>query len=410
MIRTSRPHRNSLGLWLILIILFVIPASGFRVFAQDSQESEREQALRLLWREAKAAAALPLLEKLAKERPDDGLIAFSYGYALVAKVAIIKDAAARKKTRLEARSWLLKAEGLGVKDALLTSLLAGIPPDGGGDEVYSSVKEADEAMRDGEALYVQGNFAEAAEAYQRALRADPKLYQAALYTGDMYFKLNQNEKAEEWYGRAIQIDPDRETAYRYSATPYLKAGKLDEAKRRYIDAVIAEPYNRMTWRGLSQWAEAAGVRLGHPRIEIPTNVKPGQNNNISITLDPKILEKDDPTGNAAWFTYGLHRATWKISEFAKAFPNEKEYRHSLREEVGALSQVVSSVKQRQKDKKITQLDPSLANLVKLQDEGLLEAYILFVLVDDGIVQDYREYRKANREKLKKYLFEYVTAP
>jgi tetratricopeptide (TPR) repeat protein len=348
-------------------------------------------------------------KNLSKKNLTMGILAFSYGFALIGKVKILKDAEARRQLRIEARSWLLKAQQLGVKEALLTSLLEHLPPDGGPDEVFSQVKEADDAMRDGEALYVNGEFAAAAEAYQRALRADPKLYDAALFTGDMYFKLNQNDRAEEWYRRAIELNPNKETAYRYSATPYLKAGKLDEAKKRYIDAVIAEPYNRMSWSGLNQWAAEAGVKLGHPRIEIPTTVKQTGSDAISITVDPKVADAPDQTGSGTWVLYGLRRVNWKMSEFAKAYPNEKDYRHSLREEVSALGLVVETVKREQKENKITRMDESLANLLKLYDEGLLEPYVLFALADPGIAKDYDEYRKANREKLRRYLVEYVTA-
>ena len=46
-------------------------------------------------------------------------------------------------------------------------------------------------------------------------------------------------------------------------------------------------------------------------------------------------------------------------------------------------------------------------LKKLNDEGLLEAYVLFVRADAGIKQDYPTYRQNNRDKLKRYLTEYV---
>lgn len=397
-------------LCLLIAILSVTSTVCSVTLAQTTTEAERERALTLLWRESKPAAALPLLEKLAKDRPDDGVIAFSYGFALLAKVKVIKDPALRKQTRVEARGWLVKAEKLGVNEPLLKSVLEGLPADGGIDETYSTVKEADDAMRDGESFFVNGQFQEAADAYQRALKADPKLYEAALFTGDMYFKLGQNEKAAEWYTKATQINPDRETAYRYSATPFLRSGKLDEAKSRYIDAVIVEPYNRMTWSGLNQWAQAAGVQLGHPQIDIPATVQSGEGGNSQIRVDPKVVGADDnPTGTAAWDRYGFYRTSWKQKEFAKAYPEEKTYRHSLREEAAALQAVVDAVKQGQKDKKITQLDQSLANLVKLSDEGLLEPFILFALVDEGIAKDYYDYKKTNRDKLKRYLVEYVTA-
>src|SRR4029453_17702848 len=217
-------------LCLAFILLFVTPSFCSVTSAQVTPEDDRERALKLLWQDSKPAAALPLLEKLVKDRPDDGLLAFSYGFALLAKVKLLKDPAARKQTRMEARGWLVKAQDLGVNEPLLKSVLEGLPADGGIDETYSTVKEADDAMRDAESFFVNGQFNEAAEAYQRALTADPKLYEAALFTGDMYFKLGQNEKAAEWYTKATQINPDRETAYRYSATPFLRSGKLDEAK------------------------------------------------------------------------------------------------------------------------------------------------------------------------------------
>ena len=46
-------------------------------------------------------------------------------------------------------------------------------------------------------------------------------------------------------------------------------------------------------------------------------------------------------------------------------------------------------------------------LVKLNEDGFLEAYILFAHPDQGIVRDYAAYRKDNREKLRRYWSEVV---
>jgi len=223
----------------------------------------------------------------------------------------------------------------------------------------------------------------------------------------MYFKKGQAFKASEWYERAIAIAPDRETAYRYSASPLMDAGKLDAARARYIEAVVAEPFNRLAWAGLARWAKAARVELSHPEIKVPTSVTPLKDNKITINISPDSLGKDD--GAAAWMMYGISRSVWATQKFAKEFPGEKEYRHTLREEADALRMVVESVKTQMKENKLKTLDVSLARLVKLQDEGLLEAYVLFARADQGIAQDYAEYRKANRDKLRRYLNEYVTA-
>ena len=59
------------------------------------------------------------------------------------------------------------------------------------------------------------------------------------------------------------------------------------------------------------------------------------------------------------------------------------------------------------DKKTKTLSPSLAILKKLNDEGLLEAYILLALPDQGIVEDHPAYLKQNRDKLRRYMIAYV---
>jgi hypothetical protein len=110
--------------------------------------------------------------------------------------------------------------------------------------------------------------------------------------------------------------------------------------------------------------------------------------------------------------YGLARAGWttgkdgKLSEkFARAYPNEKTYRHSLAEEMDAFRLVLVSLKEQGKE--VKQMEPSLAKLVKLNEAGLLEPFVLFARADRGIAQDFSEYRKANRDKLRRYLLDYV---
>jgi hypothetical protein len=211
------------------------------------------------------------------------------------------------------------------------------------------------------------------------------------------------DKAGEWFAKAIAIDPNRETAYRYWSDAYLLDGKMTESRDKAIEAIIAEPYNRMSYIGLTQWAERNSVQLAHPKIEIPADISSSKQGEVNITLDPKLLSGAED-GSSAWLVYSITRASWRTGKFSKTFPKEKAYRHSLAEEVDALRMVIASVKA---DKKVKKLDESLANLMKVNDAGLLEAYILLARADDGIAQDYEEYRKTNREKLRRYLTDFV---
>jgi hypothetical protein len=73
---------------------------------------------------------------------------------------------------------------------------------------------------------------------------------------------------------------------------------------------------------------------------------------------------------------------------------KKTYRHSLLKETEALRTVVSAATA---GKGASHLSPSLATLKKLNDAGLLEAYILLAIADDGIAKDYPAYLRTNRD-------------
>ena len=69
--------------------------------------------------------------------------------------------------------------------------------------------------------------------------------------------------------------------------------------------------------------------------------------------------------------------------------------------------VAVSVEMQIKSKKIKNLDPSLATLVKLKNDGLIEPFVLLAKADNGIAQDYPQYLKDHRDKLRKYMGDYV---
>lgn len=373
-------------------------------YAQTAEVSELKQKSLELIQQSKFTEALPILEKLVAAAPKDPEAQFFYGFALYAQTMTVKDEAERKAIRIKARNIILKAKELGFNDPLADTLIQAIPPDGSNVSKYSNNPEADKLMAEGEGEFTQGKMDEALKNYQKALELDPKLYEAALFCGDVYVQKKDFAQAEIWYQKAIAIDPLRETAYRYSATPLMKQGKTDAARERYIEAYICEPYNKLSINGLMQWAQVAKVNLAHPEIEIPTNVKVDEKGDTKINLDAGALLSGTEDGSFAWITYGATRSLWRKEKFAKTFPNEKAYRHSLAEEVDALRSVLTMATA---DRKVKALSPSLAKLKKLNDEGLLEAYILLAQPDDGIARDFLAYLKQNRDKLRRYATEYI---
>jgi len=389
---------QKIGILVLLLLASVVTAT-----AQDDQD--RQRAFQL-YRDAKYVEALPLFEQLALKYPDDPAVIENLGMLVFTQSAYLKTPEERKSARKRGRTLLIQAQKLGANDTMLNALIAGIAPDGGDDGSFSAKKEVDDAMHEGEAAFAKGEFSKALESYQRALLLDPTLYEAALYIGDVYFKTADQVKAAEWFGRATKINPDRETAYRYWGDSLMKQGKVTEAGDKFVEAYIAEPYNRLARAGFVSWGEKVHVELAHPRVELPASVAQKQEGQTTLTLDPEMFKKDDKSGSAAaWMTYGLIRAGWKTN-FAKEYPNEKTYRHSLKEEASAMRAALKVLGE-QKASDPSKIDPSLLVIQKLDKEGLLEAFILLALPDAGIANDFNAYRKSNVEDLRRYVKLYV---
>ncbi|HEX5965333.1 MAG TPA: hypothetical protein VFY51_05365, partial [Pyrinomonadaceae bacterium] len=169
-------------LYSVLLILFLFSSA---LAVQD--DPERKRAFEL-YDDAKWIEALPLFEKLAVRYPEDGKVIEALGMLLIAQTSYVKDAAERKAARKRGRELLVKAQSLGVSNALLRSTIESIPADGGEEKGFSLKKEVDEAMREGEAAFARNDMPKALEMYQRALLLDPKLYEAALFAGDVFYK------------------------------------------------------------------------------------------------------------------------------------------------------------------------------------------------------------------------------
>lgn len=391
----------------VLLFALLLLTLSLPTYAQGGEDIEamKQKAAELL-KQTKYTEALPLLEKIAAVEPDDAQTQFYLGFALIGQANNTKDAAPRKSLRVRARAAFVRAKELGIREPIVDALIQSMAPDGSEGAPLSANAEADKLMSEAEAFFAQGKFDEALKNYQAALKLDPKNYTAALFSGDVYTQRGDFQQAEIWYQKAIEIDPNRETAYRYSATPLMKQGKYDQARDRYVEAYITEPYSKFPVAGLTQWAQATQTRLAHPAIDIPTDVTFDEKGDAKINLDAGALLSGKEDGGLAWISYGATRSTWHKEKFAKTFPQEKAYRHSLAEEADALRSVLALAS----DKKVAKtLSASLARLKKLDEEGLLEAYILLARPDQGIAQDHAAYLRQNRDKLRRYVVQYVMA-
>jgi tetratricopeptide (TPR) repeat protein len=398
--------------FIFLFVLLLTPGA-LRAQSDDSYDDRRKRAFDL-YKQNRFVEALPMLEKLHAERASDVAVLEGLSFATLARAATLSDPALRREERVKARKLAVEAKGAGDETNMLKTILE--VPEDGSETAFSSNAAVQSVMQEGEAAFAKGDFASAVSAYNRALALDPKIYDAALFIGDVCFKKGDHTQAAEWFLRAIQIDPNRETAYRYWGDDLVAQGRLSEAKEKFINAIVAQPYLRISWMGLSQWAPKQKLTLGHPQINPPGRVEDkGKDDKgrsqTTITLDLTMLNPNPKKdGSNAWFIYTLSKAVWHGERFQKEFPDEKEYRHSLAEEVDGFQMVAGQVQEGIKKKEIKKLDPALAMLVKLSDEGLLEAFVLVSRADQGIAKDYPVYRDAHREKIRQYINEWIIHP
>ena len=391
-------QRLLLPLVLLVIYFFALP---ILVIGQTEDAVALKAKARALIDSQKFTDALPLYERLATLTPNDSEAHFYLAFSLLGQALTSADTGEKIQLRVRARKEYLRAQELGNNSELLKGLIESLPADGHLPAGFSDNAAANKLMDKGEAAFATGKLDEALSHYQNALKIDPLCYHAALFSGDVYVQQDKADDAEIWYKKAIAINPFVETAYRYSATPLMKQKKYDLAKDRYIEAFIVEPYSKLAVSGIIQWGQATNTPLGHPKFDIPK---------ITVGADGKVnsnvtVGQNPADGSIAWMSYVTTREDWRKGKFAKAFPNEKQYRHSMKEEADALRSVVVMAK----TLKLAKLNPQIAQLAQLDQDGVLEAFVLMAIPDQGIAQDHPAYLRANRDKLRQYVLKYVIA-
>jgi tetratricopeptide (TPR) repeat protein len=395
-----------LGLRLGVLMLAV---TGGTVSAQTSAEpratksdaevqKENVQA-ETLYQQQNLLGALPLFDDLHLQRPESNVFRERLAVCLLARAGTEAPSDAAQ-TRERAKKLLLEAKAGGDNSSLLEVLLEKLSAP---SAAVIQKSPGAELMLKGEKAFTNGNLKKALAFYKDAAEADPKLYEAALFAGDTEFKMKDYDEAGTWYAKAIAINPDRETAYRYWGDALMQKGEQKTARSRFVDAVIAEPYTKASWVGLQQWANASNARLASPPITLPKQAVPDEKGNVNVTID--AAKAGDPASGAWLVYYSTQPMMWRSTEFKKHYPNETVYRHSLAEAAESLRSVIAVVKEQKipEDK----LDSTLKSLLALDNDGMLECWIVLNGADQGIVQDYAAYRATHRELLRAYIDKYV---
>lgn len=101
-------------------------------------------------------------------------------------------------------------------------------------------------------------IAQAVEAYQKALEANPRAPGALVNLGTILFRQNKYRQAKELYARAIESDPNYPLAHFNLANLADEQGNFDEARRHYLEAIRLNPRYGDAYFNLALIAERQG--------------------------------------------------------------------------------------------------------------------------------------------------------
>jgi tetratricopeptide (TPR) repeat protein len=376
-----------------IVLSFCFASTDF-VFAQDKTViAQRAEAVELI-EQNRYLDALPVLEKIILSYPNDAELWAHFGIAIISNSVTLKTPEARKKEQVRGVNALAKAKQLNTQNVTALNYLETFSGSDGNDNFIDANPEAENALREGEAFFGRGEYDKAFAAYEKAYKINPKSYEAILFMGDSLYAAKRYKESEVWFAKAVALEKNREAAYRYWGDALMNQKKILEARDKFVEAFVAEPFSRLTLDRLVRWVEEAGETLAPTEITPPGNDFAGE-----LKIDEKLLKAEN--GTIHWKLYDDARKA-QILENAK-----RKQSHTLNAEAAAWRKVADAARKEIKSGKLKNPDPSLLNLIKIDEAGVLEAYLLIMRPHEDFGEDFFQYREKNRDKLKQFVVRYL---
>ena len=170
--------------------------------------------------------------------------------------------------------------------------------------VHAQAGVPDEDFQKGMNLYESDRFAEAAEAFKRSIKRDPRDAETHYYLANSYFRMYRDRDAVKAYKHAIELNPSHFLAYNNLGTAYHRLGDFKEALSSYEKALQIKPDYAEAIFGLGvvylelkdkDAALKQHERLAAIDIERADKLYDYINNKISLTvLNGKALSLPEP--------------------------------------------------------------------------------------------------------------------
>jgi tetratricopeptide (TPR) repeat protein len=237
------------------------------------------------------------------------------------------------------------------------------------------------AVLEGEALFREGKYAEAALKYEEAIGLDPVYSDAVVFLGDCYYMQDDMARAEQKFRQAAQMDPLYGAAWRYLFDALRKQGKNKEAEAAAFGAIASMPSSKPNWLRVAESMDLAGRPIKPFQWQARASAK-----GTEIQIDPTGPASD----GTAWTAYGLSLAAAdakKLSPFAR----ELEAWKSTLQIIGELGS----------GDKIQ--DQGLRDMIRFNQGGQLKAAIFALHYKEAYRAEFEAWKKAEPEGLKRFV-------
>ncbi len=236
------------------------------------------------------------------------------------------------------------------------------------------------AVNEGELLFSDRKYAEAALKYEEAIRLDPGYADAVVFLGDCYYLQGDMARAEQKFRQATVMDPQYGAAWRYLYDALRKQDKRAQAEAAAFGAIATMPSALPNWLRVVESMDLAGRPLAQFKWQPRASVK-----GTEIQIDPTGPESD----STAWTAYALSLAAAddKLAPFAR--------------ELAAWTSTLQIISELGSADKIK--DPGLRHMIAFHKGGQLKAALFALHYKEAYRAEFEAWKKAEPDGLKRFV-------
>lgn len=245
-----------------------------------------------------------------------------------------------------------------------------------------------QALREGELLFGERKYAEAAMKYQQARRLDPDYADAVVFLGDCFYMQGDMPRAEEKFRQATVMDPLYGAAWRYLYDALKKQGKQTEAAQAAYGALASQPSSVPNWQRVVAAMHDAGRGVTRFKWQPKASMKGRE-----MQIDPGAPASD----GLAWMAYALSAAAQDKGDMGEAGKKQSAFTRELEIWKSTL-QIISETGNADKIK-----DEGLREMIRFHKGGQLQAALFALHYKESFRADFEAWKKAEPEGLKRFV-------